>query len=299
MNRTKLIYNPVSGKAQFESQLDDMLEAMKVEGFCLEPHRLSSQNDMEDAVKDVSRGGYSSIIVAGGDGTVNSLVNSMVDFDVHLPVYIVPAGTSNVFARGLGYSTEPTVIANTLRENQLRSIDIGKANKISFVNVLAAGFPSNVAHEVSPRLKHTLGLLAYCLKGFQQLAKMKGFRVRITLSDRVINENLLLMLVLNSSTAGRFLEFAPKAKLDDGRLDILLVRACEAQDLLPLLLKVAQGNHINDDSFIYIQSSEFHIDCPDDIATDVDGELGPKFPLHISVLRRRINVFEPAIPAKL
>ena len=294
MEKVKLIYNPVSGKGHFEDELGEILAALQSEGFFTDPHRLISKEDMDNAVESASQGRYSTIIVAGGDGTVNSLVNKMIKLNVDLPVYIAPAGTSNAFARGLGYSLDPADIALTLRRRELLSIDIGRANEVNFINVFAAGFPSNVAHEVETKLKNYLGVLAYGIKGLQELADMTCFKARITLKDRVIEEELLLMLILNSSMAGTLLKFAPKAKINDGLLDLLLVKSCGVQDLLPLLIKVAQGHHVGDKSFIYLQDSEFYIECLSNVVTDVDGELGPAFPLKITVDDKRIDLLKPA-----
>ena len=144
------------------------------------------------------------------------------------------------------------------------------------------------------KLKNYLGVLAYGIKGLQELADMTCFKARITLKDRVIEEELLLMLILNSSMAGTLLKFAPKAKINDGLLDLLLVKSCGVQDLLPLLIKVAQGHHVGDKSFIYLQDSEFYIECLSNVVTDVDGELGPAFPLKITVDDKRIDLLKPA-----
>jgi YegS/Rv2252/BmrU family lipid kinase len=294
VDKVKLIYNPVSGRGDFDDEVYSLMAAVNGAGFFLKPHRLESQNDMQGAVSDAAEGGYSSIIVAGGDGTVNSLINHMIDLDVQLPVYIVPAGTSNALAHYLQHSADPEAIAKALSQHALRSVDIGRANGVSFANVLAAGFPSNVAHEVATESKHTFGMLAYFMKGLEQLTAMKSFKARITLRDQVLNEDLLLMLVMNSGFVGRLLQFAPLAKTDDGLLDILLVKACGVPDLLPRLIKIAQGEHVKNEGFVYLQTDEIRVECLEGIATDVDGELGPPFPLNISVLGQRMKVSKPA-----
>lgn len=86
---------------------------------------------------------------------------------------------------------------------------------------------------------------------------------------------------------------ARDAKIDDGKLDIIAVKACALVDIISLFVKLLKGEHLQDPNIIYIRTDKIKIDCPQNVETDIDGEWGPSFPLDIRVIPKAINFFVP------
>jgi YegS/Rv2252/BmrU family lipid kinase len=178
-------------------------------------------------------------------------------------------------------------------EGKTRPIDLGRINDRYFINVAAGGLLTDVSQKIDVNLKNTLGKLAYYLKGLEQIPNFRPIPAEITTSDKTINENIYLFLVFNGCSAGGFNMLAKDALIDDGKLDVIAIKACLIMDLVALLIKVLRGEHLNDSNIIYLRTDSVRINCDIDIETDIDGEAGPLFPVDISVAPKAVNVFVP------
>ena len=97
------------------------------------------------------------------------------------------------------------------------------------------------------------------------------------------------MLVFNGQTAGNF-KLATEAEVDDGKLDVIIVKAVNIIELLPLFIKMLKGEHLEDNGVIYFKTNKLHIKCNEDIVTDIDGEKGPDFPIDIECVKGGIKL---------
>lgn len=291
MKKVRLIYNPGSGDKSFKNKLDNIIEEFQRGGFQIIPHKTLGIEDIDLAVKFTNNDDYYGIAVAGGDGTINRVVNAMIKYNIKLPVGIFPWGTANDFASYFGITRDIGNCCQNIISGKTRLIDLGRVNDNYFVNVAAGGLFTDISLKTDINLKNTLGKLAYYLKGLEQIPNFRPIPAQIVTSEGTLNENIYLFLAFNGSSAGGFNMLAKDAVIDDGKLDFIAIKACPLIELITLLINIIKGEHLNDSNIIYLRTDRISINCENDIEIDVDGEPGPLFPIDISVIPRSLEIF--------
>jgi diacylglycerol kinase (ATP) len=286
-----LVYNPISGDASFRFKLDTVIEAFQRKGCVIIPYRVSNEREEDDFVALTREIAADGIIVSGGDGTIHKLINNMLVQEIDLPLGIIPSGTSNDFAAYLQLDKNIDTCVDIITAGQSKTFDVGKVNDKYFFNVASAGLMTSVAHNADSMLKNTLGKIAYYLKGLGELPNFKALRMRIIADHQVIEEDIFLFLVMNSGTVGGFPNLVPHARIDDGKLDLLIVNKCNLPELMSLFISFLKGIHCNSKYVTYLQAENIYIECVEPLESDLDGELGPTLPLAIEIVPKKIRVF--------
>ncbi|MBM7555433.1 YegS/Rv2252/BmrU family lipid kinase [Halanaerobacter jeridensis] len=294
MKKLKLIYNPMAGNKEFPKKLDQCIEKLQTANYQVSIFRSAKPGDLKMGLKDVTSE-YDAVVVAGGDGSINEIINALLEEELNIPLGIIPAGTANDFARQLNIPQQIESAVDVILDNKIQRVDIGQVNGQYFVNVCAAGLLANVSHQIDINLKNTLGKLGYYIKGIEQLPKFKNIPLKIETSQKVIEEEFYLFLILNGKSAGGFEQLAPQAQVDDGVFDFLGIKACPLPQIATLFVKMLQGKHLDDQNLIHLRDDSFQIETTDDklddYHSDLDGEKGPAFPLDISLIPKHLKVF--------
>jgi len=286
-----LVYNPVSGDASFKFKLDNVIENFQQKGCIIIPFRITNEQDTSDFVLLTKKIDTEGIIVSGGDGTIHEVINIMLKCNLDLPLGIIPSGTSNDFAAYLQLEKSIDMCVDVVIKGDIKTFDVGRVNDKYFFNVASAGLMTSVAHSADLALKNTLGKMAYYLKGLGELPNFKALKMRFTADGHVIEEDVFLFLVMNSGTVGGFPRLVPYAQIDDGKLDLLIVKKCNLSELMSLFISFLKGIHYNSKYVTYIQAQRISIECTEELDSDLDGELGPKLPLYIEVVPGKIKFF--------
>ncbi|PKM95510.1 MAG: diacylglycerol kinase [Firmicutes bacterium HGW-Firmicutes-1] len=290
----QLIYNPMAGARIFPSKIDYFIEVFQDKGYDVRIQRTKDASDFSTCLLEKDLTECEAIIVAGGDGSVNQIVNSMMKNDIDLPLGVIPAGTANDFANHLGIPFNFSECFELLAEMNIREIDVGKVNGEYFINVCCGGLFTNISQNIDIELKNTIGKLAYYIKGVQQLPKFTRIRFKIDTGDEIIDDYFFLFLLLNGSSAGGFNKLAKDAVLDDGYMDFIGIKECALNYLPTLFRKIITGEHLDDKNVVFCQIKKMNIECLEGLESfeesDIDGELGPKFPLRIDVLQKKLKV---------
>jgi len=282
MRRILLCYNPVSGKGNFKYQLDYVVDKFQKENIGVTLHRLSLEKDVSEYLAKYQSIHYDYIVAAGGDGTINAVVNAMIQNNIDLPLGIMPVGTSNDFASNLNMTQGlDNYIARIVKGEHIL-IDIGSINDRTFVNVVSIGKLASIAHKTNYVIKNNLGKLGYYINVLNQTPVLDKFNVKILVDNNMYEEEAVLVFVLNSKGAGGFKNLAPNAKVDDGKFDVLVIKNCPLINKLALFLKVIRSEHHTDDCVHYFQADKIYINSDDHVETDIDGEAGPGLPMVIS-----------------
>lgn len=290
LKKAKLIYNPYSGDKSFKNNLDTVIEELQEGNYSITFRRTLSIDDIYDEVK--SSKGFDCIIISGGDGSINHVINAMENENIRIPLGIIPSGTANDLANHLGLGKNIKQCAKIIANGNIKEVDLGKINDKYFINVAAAGLLTDVSQKIDINLKNTLGKLAYYIKGIEQLPNFRPIPIKITCDGTVYEENVYLFVILNGSTAGGF-KLAPEAVEDDNKLNLIALRVGNIVELFNLFIKIIRGEHINHNKVLYLEGEKFLIECEENFEADIDGESGPSFPLDISVLHKKIKVFVP------
>ncbi|BDR63251.1 lipid kinase [Clostridium tetani] len=289
MSKVKFIYNPYSGENAIISDLDTVIDVHQKYGYTVIPYRISMEHELSEAFEDIDET-YDYILVAGGDGTVDNVVNYMKNLNIDLPIGILPVGTANDFAKFIEIPGDIRAACEQILDSEPKEIDIGKVNDKYFINVASTGLFTDVSQKTDVNLKNTIGKLAYYVKGIEQLPNFRKINIKVTSEVQNFEGDMYLMLVFNGETAGNF-KLAYKSKIDDGLLDVIIIRAGMIIDIIPLFIKILRGEHLeNVNGILYFKTDKLTIECNDDIATDIDGEKGPNFPLYIECIKGGIKV---------
>lgn len=285
-----LVYNPVSGHAAFKTKLDSVIENFQRRGIFLSVYRTRAEDNsaFADCVKNFQPEG---IIAAGGDGTLHAVINWLKKNSLALPVGVFGSGTSNDFAAHLNLDDEK--IFDAVAENKIRPVDLGVVNgKEFFVNVASAGIFTSIAHEVNSRLKNFLGKSAYYLRGLGELKNFKTVPLEISADGKNFSVDAFLFLVLNSPSVAGFKKISSAAQIDDGLLDLLLLKKNSPRSLMTVARKILAGSTVDDDENIFsLRARTFEISSAAALTGDLDGEAGDPLPLRIETCRHALNFF--------
>jgi lipid kinase YegS len=213
------------------------------------------------------------LIAAGGDGTLNEVVHGLMDLsEAARPVLgVVPLGTANDFATGCGIPRDLEQALALCIEGKQVPIDVGKANEHWFLNAASIGFGAEITATTPPELKHLLGPAAYAVMGAILAMNVHHYRGRLTLPDREIAGSGPVAIIGNGRQTGGGVQVAPRARIDDGLLDILAVREIPALALLTAARELQElspdGEYIS-----YWQTPWAEVYAEEEIPVNLDGE---------------------------
>lgn len=289
MKKVKFIYNPYAGDNYIMDKLDEVIDVHQMHGYRVVPERLDEEHTMAVAMEDIEEG-YSQILIAGGDGTVDILINYMMEHNIRLPIGILPMGTANDYAKYIGIPKDISKALEKMFRLPPMKMDVGKINEKYFINVASTGLLTDVSQKTHSELKNAIGKLAYYIKGIEQIPTFRKIPVKFSSEEKTYDGDMYALLVFNGRTAGN-LDFAYKSKANDGLLDVILIKA-SFKEIVPLLAKMLRGDHLEDPvGLLYFQTKELFIETSDElIVSDIDGERGPDFPLHIQCIAGGIEV---------
>jgi diacylglycerol kinase (ATP) len=226
-------------------------------------------------------GDYAHLFVAGGDGTLNEVINGVARvagaFE-RITFGLIPLGTGNDFAGALGLPENIEETIETLLAGRTLMADVGDLNGRRFVNVSAGGFIAEVSDAVNPQLKTVAGKLAYLIGGAQVLLDYEPVRasLRLTGDDGRMSEHALdvqMFAVCNSRMVGGGRLIAPHAVIDDGLLDMCLVEAMSIIEFIGLLTRVSGGEHLTDERVSYFRARQLELSFARRIKVNTDGEV--------------------------
>ena len=239
-------------------------------------HRIEVRVTREkgDAQRFASEAGELDLLIAaGGDGTLNEVVHGLMDLPKEArPVFgVVPLGTANDFATGCGIPRDPGMALALCLEGAAVPIDVGKANEHWFLNVASAGFGAEVTATTSPELKRLLGPAAYTVMGTILAMNVHHYHGRLILPGREITGSGPVAIVGNGRQTGGSFQVAPRARIDDGLLDVLVVRHIPATAALAAARELQQlspdGEYIS-----YWQTPWAEVHSEETIPVNLDGE---------------------------
>ena len=273
-NKVLLIYNPKSGSGMFQSNLDKIVAKFQSRGMIVVPLRADGSVSIESFLSGLNEAQYRKIIAAGGDGTINIVVNAMMKNDLHVPLALFPAGTANDFAHYFDIPTDIDGMLSIALEDNYMDADLGKCNDRYFVNVAAIGPVIDVSQKTDATMKNALGIVAYYLRGLSEVKSLKPVEFTITSPQINFTGDIFFMVVMNGNSAGGFRRLGVQSSINDGLLDVIIFKEMNFMELLPLAINVLQGRHDENKNVIYFQTPSLRIESPADMSTDVDGERG-------------------------
>lgn len=235
--------------------------------------------EAEARARQAIRAGCDYIIVAGGDGTLNEVINAiaMPSWRHGVRVGLLPLGTANDFARSIGLIADVEVAIDVLSSKKTARIDLvrmtGQRTRY-FVNASCGGFSGVVNEKLTPEIKSSWGPLAYLRSAAAALPELHAYRTTVIFDE---SEKLMLDLYNVIVANGRFvaggLPIAPEADPRDGLLDIVLVPRRSAPEMALLIAEMFLGKHLSSDSVIFRRAKEISVQSRPGMWFNADGEL--------------------------
>lgn len=290
MKKVKFIYNPFSGEAVITKNLDTIIGKYQAKGYTIVPFRISTEQSLEDAFLDIDSS-YHHILGAGGDGTINQIINIMKKKNLDIPLAILPVGTANDFAKYIGMPADIRSACDKILAGKIQEIDLGKANDKYFINVFSFGLFTDVSHKTPTHLKNTIGKLAYYLNGIKELPSFKKLDIKVTSDEFFYEGNALIFFTFNGRTAGN-INISYKSEINDGLLDVIIVKGENIRSTLSSLLAFLKLEHLEKPKdIIHFTTSDFTVEYSDSsLESDIDGEVGPTSPIHISCIENGLKM---------
>tara|TARA_B100001123_G_C15095491_1_gene941380 strand:- start:91 stop:981 length:891 start_codon:yes stop_codon:yes gene_type:complete len=287
--------NPHGGKKlgpHLLNRVRPLFEAKGIELFVVETtyaghaQELANQIDLEN---------FDGFLAIGGDGTLHEVVNGMLSRPDNnkIPIGIIPGGSGNSYMHDLEL-TNPIKAAQAIIQGKTKFFDAARV-EVSYivkyaVNVIGWGMVTDVGRNAE---RHRwLGTNRYTLISIIEVIRRRIRPAALILNDKKIEDEFTFIIACNSLHVGKGMKMAPKAKLDDGLMDLVVVRSGVSRirllKVLPLLFK---GTHINEPEVEYYQTSEFSLIPQRDEILNIDGEMMGSTPINVKMISNAIEMF--------
>lgn len=288
MKLALILYNIKAGHAKIQKRLDTVEDIFLEGGYEPWSRLIEFGKNPFDGVEPQM---IDLVVVCGGDGTINYVVNSMKAHGIDLPIGIIPAGTANDFAGAIGMSKNFAKAARQIIGGAEEPIDCGCVNGLYFVNVFSFGLFTTTSQHTPDRIKHRIGKAAYLIEGQKELHRREFIPLHVRHDSGEFDIRSLITLVFNGETAGGF-RLARKASVRDGKFDMLMLDKCNffacAWAMLLYLINGRPNFAVR-----HIRSAHIEMTSPLSPLTDVDGQHGAEFPLTIDCIKGGIRVICP------
>lgn len=288
--KTCIIVNPNAGSVADLAELKTVLE--REPGTSV--HFSEEKGDAERLAREALRGGAERVVAAGGDGTLNEVVNGLAEDFGRVRLGLLPLGTGNDFARSIGLPGDLEAALAALAANQARRMDVAHARIGGegryFVNMSAGGFSGEVSERAS-EAKDTWGPLAYMRGAIGALPELKGFTTTVALnSSETLRLETYNIVVSNGRFVAAGIPVAPQAVLDDGLLEVMIAPATTIPQLAVLVPQVLLGVHLESELLLFRKATRVEIECDPPMGFNVDGELMGEGPAVFEILPRALEV---------
>jgi diacylglycerol kinase (ATP) len=272
-----LILNPAAGKGRSGRRLKDVLHALQDAGYTVEEYVTARRMHAAEIAAALPDDG-APLCVAGGDGTLNEVINGLAPGS-HT-VGVLPLGTGNDFATLLGSRSMKDTLDALLRDRCI-AVDAAKADVIDedgrmitrrFINAIGIGFDAAVAMDVSNGSTGR-GIIPYLISVFRVLRHYAAVPSRTIYCNTELDASLFLACIGNGSTSGGGFRLTPKADISDGLLDLCHARQLSTMRVLQVLPRALKGSHLSAPEVTYAQAAHFDVALDFPLPVHVDGEI--------------------------
>lgn len=291
--KTCVIVNPAAGSmgeiADLRERLGRLPDAVV--------RQTTAPGDAERLAREALEDGASQLVAAGGDGTLNEIVNGLAGDFGQAQLGLIPLGTGNDFSRSVGIPSGKDGIAAAialLETGAVRAVDVGRAvvGEASrfFLNMSAGGFSGEVS-ERAGEAKDRWGPLAYMRAALGSLTDLRSYLTTITVNGaETLHLETYNIVISNGRYVAAGIPAAPEAILDDGVLDVMIYPAASLPQLARLVPMVLLGRHTDSDLLLFRRATRIEVECEPSMAFNADGELLEEGPARFEVLPRALRV---------
>ena len=247
----------------------------------------------KDLANELDYSGYDGLCAIGGDGTMFEMVNGMLkrhDQDT-IPLGLITGGTGNAFMHDID-CLDPLEAASRILKGKVRQLDIAKVNaknKLYYsFNIIGWGLVTDAGY-LAEKLRW-LGGMRYDVAAILEVLMGKRRIAQLLMDNEVIEDDFVFIIACNTIHTGKAMRIAPRARLDDGKIDLVIVRKSSKTKLLKLFPKLFSGEHIKSPLVEYRQVEKFSVIPKEDSSLNIDGELIGNTPIDVTMQPKMIEV---------
>lgn len=293
------IVNPASGRPDGGAGWRRIAHAIRGRGLELEEAFTREPGHGGELAQDALARGRRQLLVAGGDGSVNEVIQGIMECGESqrraLTLAVAPTGTGNDWARSVGIGRRPEQIADALAAARTMQHDVGAidfpegrgSTRRWFINVAGAGYDAAVTERVRRPVPSAFTYLKIALEG---LASYRAPRFRIEADGQRIEGPMLLAFAANARYCGNRMHVAPTARMDDGLLDVLAVDEVSLLQALPKLVKLYSGRILGDRAVHHLRAATVHIATDPPCSVQADGQIVGRTPATFSLVQQALRV---------
>jgi len=295
MSSTCVIVNPNAGSVEDLESLRDALSALGEVDVRATEHA----GHAEELALEAAREGFATVAAAGGDGTLNEVVNGLAEAPRKPRLGLLPLGTGNDFARTLELPPTSEEAVRVLAEGRARSCDLAvlesDETRRYFINLSTGGFSGQVDEQLTDEIKSAWGPLAYLRAALVCLPEIDPYTLELTFDGE---QNLSLdaynLVVANGRYVAAGMPAAPEARIDDGLLDVVAIRACDLTALAALAPRALAGEYLDDEERIFFRRARrLEIRSHPRMTFNVDGEVVGDSDVSFEVVPDALDVIVP------
>jgi YegS/Rv2252/BmrU family lipid kinase len=301
MADTFVIVNPASGGGKTGRRWTGLDARMRAEGGQYDVEFTREPGHAEHLARAAAMAGVRTLIVVGGDGTLNEVVNGLIADEApigEVVLGILPVGTGSDFARALGLPRDPLAAAiHLMRRAQPQPLDVGRIDCLRggqpatryFANIAGLGFDGEVADHVN-RAGKSGGTLVYQTMLFQHLITYRNKHARMTIDDRTIEGAMNSIVVANARYFGGGMFVAPNARWDDGLFDVILLGDFGKLEVVANLPRLYRGTHLTHKKVTELRAREVKVEAKERMFLQAEGELVGEAPATFRIVPQALNV---------
>lgn len=293
MQKVYLIYNPYSGNKKAHSILEKIKPIFDEAQLVTEIIETKYAGHARELANTLPFDGFDGLCVIGGDGTMHEIVNGMLKRadGARIPIGLIAGGTGNSFLHDVD-ALDPEVAARRILTGRLRPVDIAlvdaNGETLYGFNIVGWGLPTDIT-ATAAKLKW-LGGQCYNIASIIEVLRNKPRLAKVQIDKQNIAGDYGFILGCNTIHTGTAMKMAPLAQINDGLIDLIVVRKAGRLKLLYLFTKIFSGKHIGDPAVVYHQAKQFTIEPLENHALNIDGEMIGCTPVKVKMLKGEINV---------
>jgi diacylglycerol kinase (ATP) len=275
-----VVVNPIAGAGRAREGGSAVARALERRGHGVEYLETRGPDDARRATRE-REAELDTLVVAGGDGTLNEVVNGLADPRA-LPVAHLACGTGNMLARELGVPRDPERLAALVEAGRVRRIDLARTRERRFLAVAGVGFDGMVARAVARRRHGTMGYLGYAVPLWQTLRGYRAPRLSVRFDGGEPVEGALV-IASHLRNYGGILRVTPGARCDSGLLDVCVFRGRRTLDLVRYAAAAGAGGLGRLRDVETRRARHFAIEAEEPVPVQLDGDWRGTTPVEIEV----------------
>jgi diacylglycerol kinase (ATP) len=283
-----LVVNPTSGRGLGARVAPIVATRLESAGLTVTQYATTCAEDVGRISAEVIASGADAVALVGGDGTVH--LGAQVLAKSGMPFGVIPAGTGNDFARGIGVPLKsPQAAADLIIAGNTRSVDLATAKDEFITTVVAGGFDSLVNKRANA-MTWPKGNARYTIATLAELRTFKPLEYVVTVDGEVFETRAMLVAVGTGATYGGGMQICAGAEIDDGLLDVTIIKPVSRLTLLQMFPKLSKGTHVGHPMLHTLRGRTVRLESTG-VTAYADGEILGALPIDIGIAPGALTVF--------